>query len=154
MDVSGAGEIQDARHSQYAGSHRNRGSIANFSDASDSPDFRGPDAPVDAFVNSAGRVAAWIMVPQLLLIARAWKWWLPGGVAFAGLLLLFGGLIDARPGGTSPNNIYYALNADSGKATWAGDVAQQDQWGSQFLSGGTQGNWRTLPTPIDPDNTS
>jgi hypothetical protein len=95
-----------------------------------------------------------LLVTQLLLIARASKWWLPGGVAFAGLLLLFGGLIDARPGGTSPNNIYYALNADSGKAIWAGDIAQQDQWGSQFLSGGTQGNWRTLPTPIDPDNTS
>ena len=56
-----AGEIQDARHSQYGGSHRSRGSIANFSDASDSPDFRGPDAPVDAVVDSPGRVAAWII---------------------------------------------------------------------------------------------
>ena len=80
-----------------------------------------------------------LLVPQLLLIARAWRWWLPGGTAVAGLVLLLAGVIDARGVAASPNSIYYALNADSGKAVWAGDTAQQDPWMSQFLSGGTQG---------------
>jgi hypothetical protein len=80
-----------------------------------------------------------LLVPQLLLITRVSSWWLPGGAALAGLLLLIAGLINSRAGETAPNNIYYALNANSGKAVWAGDSAQQDPWMSQFISGGTQG---------------
>ena len=49
------------------------------------------------------------------------------------------GVTNTGANGAFPNNIYYALNANNGKAVWASDAAHQDPRTSQFLAGGEKG---------------
>jgi hypothetical protein len=77
-----------------------------------------------------------LLIPHLNVMARANKWSLP---VLAGLISV--GFIAVGVLSTSfdrqhpkPNNIFYALNADSGKAVWASMDRKPDEWTSQLLS--------------------
>ena len=76
-----------------------------------------------------------LLLPHLALIARPRPWALPGAAAALGLgLLLAGGLtagFDARH--PKPNSIFYALDADTGRAIWASYDEAPDAWTAQFL---------------------
>lgn len=82
-----------------------------------------------------------LLVPQYALIAGRRKWLLPLaslviGVGFVVAGLLTGGYDANHP---SMNNIFYGLNADTGKATWASFDARPDEWTAQFFpQGGRQ----------------
>jgi len=93
-------------------------------------------------LNSIGVVAVLVMlqlgllIPHLDVMARANQWSLP---VLAGLISV--GFIAAGVLITSfdrqhpkPNNIFYALNADTGKAVWASVDRKPDEWTSQLLS--------------------
>jgi hypothetical protein len=71
-----------------------------------------------------------LLLPHLNMLGK----WLPRGAAIVGLgIILFATLTNGysadRP---KLNDIFYGLNADSGKAIWAS--AEMDQWTSQFHS--------------------
>jgi hypothetical protein len=78
-----------------------------------------------------------LLIPQLFIIMKGKRWLLPGASLLAALLLLLAGTITSgfdsqHPG---PDNVFYGLDADTGKATWASIDAKPDQWTSQFFSG-------------------
>ncbi|MDQ3911101.1 MAG: hypothetical protein M3305_04890 [Actinomycetota bacterium] len=76
-----------------------------------------------------------LLIPHLALIAKPNRWALPGAAAVLGLGLLVAGTLtagfDARH--PKPNNIFYALNADTEQAIWASYDESVDSWTSQFL---------------------
>jgi Peptidase family M28 len=77
-----------------------------------------------------------LLIPQLDLMARANKWSLPilAGLISAGFIaagLMIASFDRQHP---KPNNIFYALNADTGKAVWASTDPRPDEWTSQLLS--------------------
>ena len=77
-----------------------------------------------------------LLIPHLDVMARANKWSLPvlAGLISAGFIaagLLITSFDRQNP---KPNNIFYALNADTGKAVWASIDGRPDEWTSQFLS--------------------
>jgi hypothetical protein len=86
-----------------------------------------------------------LLAPQFTLIARAIRWrWLPAAAAL--LVALIGvGLIVAGNAASGydaahprPDTLFYSLNADSGKASWATLDPELDQWTKRFLKGNTQ----------------
>jgi hypothetical protein len=63
------------------------------------------------------------------------------GAALTGLALMSGGSLargfdDTHP---RPDNIFYALDADSGQAVWASGDRAPDPWTAQFLKGAEKG---------------
>lgn len=77
-----------------------------------------------------------LLLPHLRLIATPFKWFAPGfSAAAAVVLLVVGVLTTATATEKSLNRIYYALNADTGKAVWASDLTQRDERTSQFFTG-------------------
>jgi Peptidase family M28 len=90
-----------------------------------------------------------LLIPQLNLISRPSKRWLPAASILTGLaLIMAGGLtsgFDARH--RKANDIFYVLNADSGKAVWASFDRAPDEWTSQFLTGNVK---RTAMTELFP----
>lgn len=80
-----------------------------------------------------------LLLPQLRLISAPFKWVLPGASAVVAIaLLVAGAVINVAPAERSFNRIYYALNADTGKAVWASDLTQRDDRSSQFFMGATE----------------
>ena len=80
-----------------------------------------------------------LLLPQLKLIASPFKWALPGVVTVAAILLLVIGGVTNAGGVDKPSDIvYYGLNADTGKAVWASDLANRDQRSAQFFAGSQQ----------------
>ncbi len=76
----------------------------------------------------------------LRLIAGPFKWVLPGAAAGAAIILLVAGVLtNAGNAESSSNRIYYALNADTGKAVWASDLTSRDARTSQFFTGNEKG---------------
>jgi hypothetical protein len=76
-----------------------------------------------------------LLIPHLDLIAKPSRWLLPGAAATLGLGLVVAGTLTAgfdahHP---KPNNIFYALNADTDKAIWASYDEAPDAWTAQFL---------------------
>jgi hypothetical protein len=77
-----------------------------------------------------------LLIPHLDVMARANKWTLPvlAGLISVGFIaagLLTTGFDRQHP---KPNNLFYALNADTGKAVWASVDRRPDEWTSQFLT--------------------
>ena len=77
-----------------------------------------------------------LLIPHLDVMARANQWSLPvlAGLISAGFIvagLLITGSDRQHP---KPNTIFYALNADTGKAVWASMDRRPDEWTSQLLS--------------------
>ena len=77
-----------------------------------------------------------LLLPQLRLIAAPFKWVLPGAAAGAAIILLIAGVLTHAAVADRPaNQIFYTLNADTGKAFWAGDLTQRDDRTAQFFTG-------------------
>jgi hypothetical protein len=80
-----------------------------------------------------------LLLPQLKLIASPFKWALPAVATAAAIVLLTVGVIANAGGVEKPSDtVYYALNADTGKAIWASDLANHDQYAAQFFAGSQQ----------------
>jgi hypothetical protein len=80
-----------------------------------------------------------LLLPQLRLIGAPFRWLLPGASAAAAIVLLaVGALSNAATEDRPANRIYYAMNADTGKAVWAGDVSQPDDRTSQVFAQATE----------------
>jgi hypothetical protein len=86
-----------------------------------------------------------LLAPQLALIARAIRWrWLPAAATLLAALIGVGLIVagNAASGYDAshprPDTLFYALNADSGEASWATLDPELDQWTKQFLSRDTQ----------------
>jgi Peptidase family M28 len=77
-----------------------------------------------------------LLLPHLRLIAAPFRWLAPGLSAAAAVILLVVGVLTTATATEKPGNrIYYALNADSGKAIWASDLTQRDGRTAQFFTG-------------------
>jgi MprA protease rhombosortase-interaction domain-containing protein len=79
-----------------------------------------------------------LLIPHLKLMALSNKWLLPGvSVLVCLVFILVGtatsGFNNSRP---KPDNIFYAMNADTGKAVWGSTDERTDEWTSQFFNDG------------------
>lgn len=77
-----------------------------------------------------------LLIPHVEVMERANRWSLPVlalliGVGFITAAVLRSSFDRQNP---KPNNIFYALNADTGNAVWASIDQRPDEWTSQFLS--------------------
>lgn len=77
-----------------------------------------------------------LLIPHFDVMQRANRWVLPvvalvAGAAFIAAGVLTSGFDRNHP---KPNNMFYALNADTGNAVWASLDQRPDEWTSQFLS--------------------
>nr|QEO74687.1 acetylornithine deacetylase [uncultured bacterium] len=70
------------------------------------------------------------------LMASGIRWLLPAGATVAAVCFIVAALLQPDFSQQQPksNEIFYALNADTGKAVWATSDARPDEWTSQFLS--------------------
>lgn len=76
-----------------------------------------------------------LLLPHLRLIATPFKWFAPGLSAAAAVVLLVAGVLTSATATENRlNRIYYALNADTGKAVWASDLSQRDERTAQFFA--------------------
>lgn len=83
-------------------------------------------------------VAPVTLLLGLLLInfesmATASRWLLPGAATVAAVGFIVAALLQPHQHPKS-NEVFYAMNADTGKAVWATSDARADEWTSQFLS--------------------
>ena len=87
---------------------------------------------------------SFVVVPVTLLLglllinfepmASTFRWLLPAAATLAAVCFMVAALLHPHHQPKS-NEIFYALNADTGKAVWASGDARPDEWTSQFLSG-------------------
>jgi hypothetical protein len=82
-----------------------------------------------------------LLLPQLDLLQAPSRWLLPGVAVLVSLVFIVWGSWTSgfnrdRP---RPTNIFYALNADSGKAVWASSDEPVDQWAAtEFFTEGVK----------------
>jgi hypothetical protein len=76
------------------------------------------------------------LIPHLRLMSTSRTWLVPALSSLVGAGFFTAGILTPvyRQDQPKSNNIFYALNADSGKATWASVDPRPDEWTSQFLS--------------------
>jgi hypothetical protein len=76
-----------------------------------------------------------LLIPQLYAVLKSSRWLLPSGMAVLGIALIIYAHQTFKFDRDHPrqNNIFYALNADTGKATWASTDEQVDKWTSGFF---------------------
>jgi hypothetical protein len=98
------------------------------------------------FVAVGIRQTSLVVVPVTLLIglllinfellATSFRWLLPAASALAAVCFIVAALLQPNFSQQQPrgNEIFYVLNADTGKAVWASSDARPDEWTSQFLS--------------------
>jgi hypothetical protein len=86
-----------------------------------------------------------LLLPTLKILVRRNLWAVSVASASAGACLVAAGILLAGFDGDSPkqNSVFYALNADDGKAVWASLERQPDEWTSQFIPAGARDE--TLP---------
>ena len=81
-----------------------------------------------------------LLLPLMVHAVSARRWLVPGLLACTSLVLMLAGILvsgfDQRHPKT--NNIFYALNADTGKAMFASSDQAADEWTRQFLSKGVE----------------
>jgi hypothetical protein len=80
-----------------------------------------------------------IFIPQLDLMARGNKWWLPAVLSAAGLLVWAGAMATNTVGPLRPDvdSLSYGLDLDTGQAYWLSGDEKTDEWTSQFFPAGT-----------------
>jgi len=78
-----------------------------------------------------------LLIPHLNLLTQTRSWMLPAGLTLFGAALLLGVGLTSKPSAAHPKltHIVYALNAETGRATWASLDSEPDAWTSQFLTG-------------------
>lgn len=77
-----------------------------------------------------------LLVPHLALLARPYRWLVPGAAALAFATLLAAGLLRpsfdaAHP---KPDSIFYGLDAGTGQAIWGSMDREPDKWTARFVS--------------------
>ena len=77
-----------------------------------------------------------LLVVNLELGASSFRWLLPAASTLAAVCFIAVALLQPDFSQQEPktNEIFYVLNADTGKAVWATADARPDEWTSQFLS--------------------
>jgi Peptidase family M28 len=97
-----------------------------------------------------------LLVPHLKLISSMNKWLLPAASTGICLVFLVSAILTSHFDANHPkqDNVFYALQADTGQAVWASSKNRADEWTSQFFSSHAQlkdlpdffpgGNWRFL----------
>jgi hypothetical protein len=70
------------------------------------------------------------------LVATSFRWLLPAASTLAAVCFIVAALLQPNFSPQQPkgNEIFYALNADTGKAVWASGDRRPDEWTSQFFS--------------------
>lgn len=70
------------------------------------------------------------------LITNNFRWLLPATSALAAVCFIVAALLQPDFSQQQPkgNELFYALNADTGKAVWASGDSRPDEWTSQFLA--------------------
>jgi len=81
-----------------------------------------------------------LLIPQLYAVLKSSGWLLPSVMAALGIALIVYAHQSFKfdQGHPRQNNIFYALNADTGKATWASTDEQVDKWTSGFFPNGSE----------------
>ena len=81
-----------------------------------------------------------LLIPQLYVVLKSSGWVMPVIMAVSGIALIVYAHQTFKFDQDHPrqNNIFYALNADTRKATWASSDEQVDKWTSGFFSNGTE----------------
>lgn len=81
-----------------------------------------------------------LFIPHLDFCTRLYRWALPATAIAVTAVALIAGSITAKPDAANPqaDSIFYALNADTGRALWISEDPQPDVWTSQFLGTGFQ----------------
>ena len=79
-----------------------------------------------------------LLLPPLLTVADAAGWKLPALLALAAVCLAAAGILLAGFDRQRPrvNNVFYALDADAGRAVWASADEGPDEWTRQFFGAG------------------
>jgi hypothetical protein len=77
-----------------------------------------------------------LLIPHFVLLARPYRWLLPGAATLAFATLLAVGLLRPSFDAThpKPNSIFYGLDADAGKAIWGSMDSEPDEWTARFVS--------------------
>ena len=77
-----------------------------------------------------------LLIPHLQLIVTAKKWLLPAVAALVSLGFIVAGNFTSsfNQNNPKPTSLFYAMNADTGRAVWASFDQSADEWTSQFLS--------------------
>jgi hypothetical protein len=77
---------------------------------------------------------------HLRLLIAFKKWLLPAASALVGLCFIGAGLLSSGVSVDHPkmNHLFYALNADTGKAIWGSVDQGPDEWTSQYFSSGAE----------------
>jgi peptidase M28-like protein len=80
------------------------------------------------------------LAPYLHLMTARRKWWLAEAAGLASLVFFAAGVLESGYDSQHPraDSIFYALNADSGKALWVSIDSSPDEWTSQFLTGAVE----------------
>ena len=94
------------------------------------------------------------LIPHLRIMTTPHKFLFPCVLALVGLLLLVINVSASRfdPQHPKQDTIFYGLLADSGKAVWASNERQPDEWTSQFF--GTETSVRPMPELFHADTFS
>jgi hypothetical protein len=76
------------------------------------------------------------LLPALSLMTRTGRWLLPASALALALVLIVGGSLTSGfdENHPKPNDLFYALNADTGNAVWASADVKPDEWTTQYLS--------------------
>ena len=76
------------------------------------------------------------LVPQFHILAARRRWLVPGTALSVAVVLIAVGLARSgyNPGHPRADSVFYALNADTGKAVWASADPAPDKWTAQFLT--------------------
>ncbi len=97
-------------------------------------------------LNSVGVIGALVvlllslLVPQLLRATSSRRWALSAVAALCGLaLIIIAGVVPVIDGQhPKTDSVFYALNADTGKAVWATADGAVDEWTEQFFPEGAE----------------
>ena len=81
-----------------------------------------------------------LLIPHLDLMSSPRRWLLPGVAALVSLAFIAAGSLTSgfNKNAARPDNIFYAMSADSGQAVWASFDQSVDEWTSQFFTSNTE----------------
>jgi thiamine transporter ThiT len=90
------------------------------------------------------------LIPHLRLMSPRTQWLAPAVLALIGAGFFVAGSFTSvyRQDQPKSDNIFYALNADSGKAAWVSIDQKPDEWTSQFFAGRSEKGPVTEYLPI------
>jgi hypothetical protein len=105
-----------------------------------------------------------LLVSHFALASSPRRWWLPGGALLAAVVFLAAAAFNSGFSGQYPkaDHIFYVLNSDTNKATWASADDAPDEWTSQFFPSATPkaslkeylplsvSSYRINPAPVVP----